>query len=406
MKLLFSLVLLACVARADFKVQQWRFRRAIEVKHEAKLSGFDLDSSIYRNSLCHLCDLRIVRDDSEVPYQIPSPMETAPEASVPVAILNKSVVPGSGLQAVLRVIGRTEHNRLRLITNEKNFWESVRVETSEDGRNWALVRADAMIFDIARQDRRESDLTVEYPVSTRPYLRLTILGWRDPAMLIGASLLEIAIPKDIRRDQTKLTPVATEDQESHATSYSVDIGFSGLAYDELVLSAGQNSFFRSARVLTSDDCRSWYFAGAGTISRTAEHDSLTIQFPEQWSRYLKLVIANGDNQPLAINEITLRGIARVLRFPSSARGRYWLYSRNQHAHPPDYDLGMTLSGHPDISGATLGLPQPNPAFRETEPAVPWTDRNRTLLDILLICTALLIGYVSVKLLLKVRSVEQ
>src|SRR4051794_2768419 len=58
---------------------------------------------------------------------------------------------------------------------------------------------------------RTGILTVEYPVSTRRYLRLTIPGWNDPAYLQSAWLTYRKEADAVRDVMATLTPVVSED---------------------------------------------------------------------------------------------------------------------------------------------------------------------------------------------------
>ena len=127
-------------------------------------------------------------------------------------------MPGHGLEATLDLEGHPQHTRLRIATTQQNLKESVRVETSDDARHWDLARPDALIFGIARQDRTVSDLTVEYPPSKRRYVRLTIPGWKNPALLESASVYNVSEVKALRHPVATLGPVVTQDAQTQATS--------------------------------------------------------------------------------------------------------------------------------------------------------------------------------------------
>ncbi|MBV9676952.1 MAG: DUF3999 family protein, partial [Acidobacteriaceae bacterium] len=295
MKLALSLLAVSCSLRADFDVQRWQFRRPIEVKETAAVAAFAVYASVYRDSRARLRDLRIIRAGSETPYQLRTMSGSHEEVELRPTLLNKAVVPQIGLQAVLDLNGHVQHNRLRLVTGQKNFKEAVRVETSDDRRNWALLRNDGLIFDISREDRDVSDLTVEYPVSTRRYLRLTIPGWNDPAYLKSAWLLYRKEVPAVREVMATLTPVVTEVSKAGTSSVLFDLGFEGLPYDRLDISTGPGVFSRNVEVFVSNDRNNWSFAGGGVLLRTAERTQLSIQVPEQWNRYIKLNIFNGDD---------------------------------------------------------------------------------------------------------------
>jgi hypothetical protein len=401
MKFVLSLIAASCLLRADFDVQQWQFRRPIQVKEATAVSEFAADTSVYRDSRAQLRDLRIIHAGSETPYRLQVMSGSHSEVELRPTMLNKVAVPHIGVQAVLDLNGHSQHNRLRIVTGQKNFKEVVRVETSDNGQDWAIVQRDAIIFDISREDRDVSDLTVEYPVSTRRYLRLTIPGWNDPTYLQSAWLTYREDANAVRDVIAALMPVVNEDSKAKTTSLLVDIGFEGLPYDRLEVSMGSGMFFRNVEVFVSNDGKQWSFASSGVILRTAERVQLTIQISEEWSRYVKLVIFNGDDPPLSAGRMILSGLRRVIQFPSTAAGPYWLYSGNAAAKEPSYDFARIAPTTSNARVAVLGKPESNPQYQG--PALPWTDRHSLFLNAVLAGAVAVMGYITWRFLVKLKT---
>lgn len=258
-------------------------------------------------------------------------------------------------------------------------------------RDLRIVRAGAEVpyrVEILSAGRKTSALTVDYPVSTRRYMRVTIPGWRDPAYLMSVGLTEAAAVRDI---VSTPTPSATEDPKAQTTSLVADIGFQGLAYDRLNLTVEQGAFSRSVEISTSSDAKEWSFSGQGVISQ----DQLSIDFPEQWNRYVKITVFNRDNAPLKIIRVSLSALRRLLRFPSMATGPYWLYSGNPDAKQPSYDFASLAPASP----VSLGAPEHNPQYRA--PIRPWSDRNPNLLNFVLIAAVAVMGFITIRVLRKV-----
>jgi len=400
-KLLLSVFAVSSLLQADFDPQHWQYRTPIQVPLAVAVCEIKLDSSVYRHSRAQLHDVRIVRGDVEIPYELEVSAGTRDEVDLPLTMLNKAVVPGHGLEVILDLRGHPQHNRLRIATAQKNFRETVRIETSDDARNWSLARSEAVIFDISRQDRTASDLTVEYPLSTRRYVRLTISGWTDPADLESAWLSQVMETNAVRDRIATLIPVVKQDPNTKTTSYTFDIGWQGQPYDEMELSVGPELFFRSVEVFSSRDAKSWTFAAATVISNRPDDTHLQFQFPEQWSRYLKLAIANGDSPPIKVKSVRIYALQRVIKFSSAQPGHYWLYSENSSANAPHYDLTQIAASPHTVPSASLGPPELNARYQP--PQVPWTDRNPHLLTGLVIAAAAVMILVTVRLLLRLKT---
>ncbi|HEV2688157.1 MAG TPA: hypothetical protein VGV35_06375, partial [Bryobacteraceae bacterium] len=145
-RLLLSLLLAAtAIARADFDPAHWQFRRVISLDKPAPVASFPVDFTIYKGSRARLSDLRIVRDGGETPYLVRTLSGSREERELRPALLNEAVVPATGLEATLDLGAHPTHNRLRISTHQKNFKQRVRIDTSDDGRTWAIARDDGYI---------------------------------------------------------------------------------------------------------------------------------------------------------------------------------------------------------------------------------------------------------------------
>lgn len=400
---LFFFLATAFLARGDFNPQDWQTRIPITVKEPGAVAAIAAGTDIYKASQAGLKDVRIVRAGVEIPHRVQVLTAHREQIELQPAMLNKAAVPNEGVEAVLDLNGHPAHNRLSIATSQRNFKETVRIETSDDGRTWAEARNDGLIFDISRADRHAAELSVEYPVSTRRYVRVTIPGWHNPGYLTSAWLTYFAETGAVRDTAANLAPAVTEDAKAQATLLTGDIGFGGLAYDrvELAIAGDAGAFSRRVEVATSGDGKAWQYAGEGTISRTAQEEHLSVDFPEQWKRYVRVTVFHGDSTPLKIARIRLSTFRRLIEFPTTAAGEYWLYAGNPKARQASYDVSGLTARMANDSGASLGTAEANPQYRE--PERPWTDRNPYILNFVLIAAVAVMGYTTIRLLRRVRT---
>jgi hypothetical protein len=391
------------LARGDFNPQDWQTRIPVTVKQPGAAVAVVAGTAVYKASQAGLKDVRIVRAGVEIPYRLQLLTARQEQTELQPAILNKAAIPNEGVQAVLDLNSHPAHNRLRIATTLRNFKETVRIETSDDGRAWAVARNDGLIFDISRADRQAAELSVDYPVSTRRYVRVAIPGWHNPAYLASAWLTYFAETGAVRDTVASLAPAVTEDAKMQATVLTSDIGFGGLAYDrvDLAVAGDASAFSRRVEVTTSGDGKTWSYAGEGVISRTAQQESLSIDFPEQWKRYVRVTVFHGDSAPLKIARIRLSDFRRRIEFPATAAGEYWLYTGNPKARQALYDVSGLAAIAANAADASLGGAEANPQYRA--PERPWTDRNPYILNSVLIAAVAVMGYMTIRLLRRVRT---
>jgi hypothetical protein len=402
-KLVLSFVAVATLAHADFDPARWRLRNPVRVESPAPLASVRITPEVFRGSPSQLDDVRVVRDGTEIPYVLETLYGHREDREFQPAISNQSVT-SDGVQATLDLGVRAQHNRLRIATRRVNFKQRVRIETSDDGERWAVARDDGFIFDFSEGDRHAAVLTVEYPLSTRRYVRVTVLGWTNPADLTSAFLTYHSETAGVRDVLATVTPTAVEDSKEQKSGWTADIGYAGLPHDQLQLEIGPGLFYRTVEIESSRDAKSWLYVGQAAISRTADHESLILSFPEQWERYLRLRVHNDDSAPLSVRRFSFSAYRRVLKFPASTAGQYWIYYANPDAKRPSYDFAQVMPDGARVIDAVLGAGEANVAYRPpVEPQKPWTDRHPQVLYAVLSLAVLGMGFVAVRFLMKVRT---
>ncbi len=387
---------LAATLRADFDPAVWRVRRKIVLEGGPGLARIQPDAALYRGSRAQLADLRVVRNGLDVPYRIDTLRGAHELREVQAAILDQAAVPGTGVELTLETQSDSRHDRVRLATPLKDFRRRVRIETSDDRKQWAVARADGSIFDVSDTDRPAADLTVTYPVSTRRYVRVTVLGWTD-AKAITAAWLSHYDQRPERRAVVAVNehPQAVGDNTAQTTLITWDLGFQGTPHDTVQFQIAPGVFSRAVEIESSADGQQWTQAGSGTITREVLH----VSFPEQWDRYLRIRIFNRDDRPLGIEKLRLEALVRYFLFRAEDAGPYWLYYGNAGARAPSYDLAG-LTGE-TLSAATLGGEEPNPDYKA--PTKPVSEQNPALLYGVLGLAILGMGYLTVRFLKTVRS---
>jgi len=400
-KLLLSGLACCSVLTADFNAQSWHYRRTLKVAQPSPVSEFTVDSTLYRASSAGLDDLRILRNDTETPYLIETLAGSRRTIERTATIVNKAWIPGTGVQATLDLKGHAEHNHLRIATPLHNFKESVQVETSDDAHSWAVVQSAGLIFDVLRDEHAIAETTVSYPLSTRRFVRLTIPGWTNPAQLQTVWLSDFKDTGATRDIVATLTPSVHEDPKTQTTELTLNLGFQGQPYDRIDLSIGPGFFSRTIEIACANDAQHWLPVSGGVIYRMADAEHLSLEPPERTDQYLRITVFNADSAPLKFGAVTLSGIRRIVKFPSTEPGSYVAYVGNTNARQPSYDFARIMPANLTPAPATFGPIESNPLFRL--PERPWTDRNPWLLNSSLIAAVLVMGFISLRMLRKIKS---
>jgi hypothetical protein len=404
-----GLLCASLLAGAGFEPSHWKFRTPVRVPESGRLCVIPFDRALYSRMREDLADLRVIRDWEEVPYFIESLAGSVEERECQPKILNKSVIPDTGVQITLdlnKCDGLKQHSRIALVTRETNFRQKVRIESSDDNRFWLIAREDGYIFDFTQGDRKLSVLTLDYPVSTRRYVRATIFGWTNPEAVTGASSsYRVERPAE-RYILDAITPERSEDAETRSSILKLDLGQAGLPHSQVRLEADRSDFHRAVELEASDDAKTWRMVTRGTIFQVPGEQSLAISYPERHDRYLRLRIFNGDNRPAPTQRVYVETVKRVFKFLPPSAGDVWLYYGNPDAKPPVYDLAAILTRQAPIpeTSPIVGDWALNPDYRPPPGQErPWSERHPALLYGVLGVAVLGMGLVTVRFLLKVRE---
>jgi Protein of unknown function (DUF3999) len=401
-------LLLAVQAILALDTSRWKVQSAIQVpERSANIAVVKLTREVYVQSRTDLGDLRVARGNEEIPYLMDARRGAVEFREIAPPVINQSVAQGRGLQLTLDLGSHFKHSRIRVSTAQTNFKQKVRIETGDDGRSWSIARQDGYIFDFSQGDRHMALLTVDYPASTMHYVRVTVYGWMktDAVRQVWAAYRnEIPAERDV---MDSVVPERSEDPETKSSLLLIDLKQAGVPYDRVRLESEPVHYYRAAELETSKDGKDWRFATTGTIFQTASEPSTGLTFGERHERYLRLRIFNGDDKPIPVKRVVIEATVRLLKFFLAAgAGPFYLLTGNPDAKAPFYDLAAVLAREapqPEVH-ATLLAPADNPGYRPPPPPVkPWSERYPQLLYGTLAVAILVMGYVTVRFLLKVKS---
>jgi hypothetical protein len=296
------------------------------------------------------------------------------------------------------------HSRVRLSTPEKNFRNRVRVETGDDNRTWKVARDDGYIFDFSQGAVHAAILSVDYPVSTRRYARVTVEGFSRPDSISGAAAAYVS-EDPVRRDRmAECVPGRSEDAKARASVLVFDLGHE-MPHDRMVLETGAGPFYRAVEIESSADGRQWKHVSPAALFRVPGDEPSVLAYREISSRFVRLRIFNGDDAPVAVSRAVFEAPRREVLFRAGAAGRYRIYAGNPSAPAPSYDLPAILARtRLSERAAEAGKWEENPEYEPpAPPRKPFSERFPGLLPGSLVAAALVMGYLALQLLRKTKS---
>ena len=410
---LFTVLLAALPAAADFTASDWRYVKPIVLPVD--LDGEGLveilpDAEVFGASSPGLVDLRIVADDgTEVPYKLEVARGERERESLLAAMQDHGYVAGSHTSFIADLgTAGVMHNELEIRTPAKDFRREVVIDASNDRTTWATI-AEQEIYSFSVDERvAASNTRVRYPESAARFLRARIEDDGDGRFEVTGVAVHFDKETPSREIQwpAPLLDVTTQPDQG-LTIVEADLGTPGLPNHRVALDVPDVNFYRqvdvAARATDSDD-EPW----RTLVSRAAVHSidtpsytgkSLAITYPETTNRYLRIVIHDEDNPPLDVRAVEVWGIQRRLLFLADPAKSYELHYGNDDATRPSYDVERVFIYLETESPprATLGPQSDNPLFEEEPPPpappVPVTERMPWLLPLAVSAAAVVVGLI-------------
>ena len=134
-----------------------------------------VDETVWPHSLPNLDDLRIYAAGKEIPYARRTMWGSRETEQKTVRLLQPGTLGGK-TQFLLDMSGVSEYDRITLTLKTKNYVAHARVEGQDDshGTQWANLGT-TTLFDLT-EERLGHNSTLQLPVSTYKYLRVTVDG--------------------------------------------------------------------------------------------------------------------------------------------------------------------------------------------------------------------------------------
>lgn len=382
---------------AALETHSYQYYREVQVK-EAGFAFISLDSRVLQNTRDDLADLRLsTLEGKEISYQFyPYPVQK--EVSIIANIIDKKMT-GNEFSFTLDLLQTGYlHNKVSLdLESKKDFIHDVVIESSNDNLNWSFIARDKIA--VVNGNYRKTD--VNYPTSSAQYLRLRMEQAAEDRIDIKAA------GAGLNREDNYVFPEIPveitsreEEQEGARSVLYIDLGVKNYYIKSIQFKPLGRNYQREVLVYTSNDRNRWQGVIASGMlyhfqwsDYEAVRDNLSID--NNADRYIKIEINNGSSPPLEIEDLAVFGEAPRL-LADFEPGTYQLWYGNSQAVKPQYDLAgfSYLIDTSALSTLKLGMENTNPEYQP--PLLPWSERNRWVLNLAIVIAGLILGTLIVR----------
>jgi hypothetical protein len=384
-----ALLLLAALATAPLAVgadvdgSSFRYVRQLD-RRGAGAAAFRADGPMFAHSRPDFADVRVLdRNDAQVPWR--RPPETGAQR-VAARLLNNGRTPTAAVALLDLGPRRVVRDRIELDLPQRTFLGRATV-FGGDRRGGTFVRLGTTpVFDVAGAAGRVRSTVAVFPPSDFRYYRVVVT---HVPRISGASVS--GRPRET--EPLPLRATTRRSEQGERTRLVLDLGHANTPVDELRVTARAPRYDRELTVETSNGGARWdHVTGARIVHFPGTR---VAAFPvDARGRYLRLTVANGDDEPLAGLAATALARPRVLLVEGGHARPYRVLYGNRAATAPQYDFALVpASALPRANAAALGPERLNPAYAAPADTRSFLERNDWIVTVSLGLAAIALGFV-------------
>lgn len=399
-----TLGLLAVLLGASARISYFKYQRPLAATSSGGQQCVVVDETIWRHSRPDLGDLRLYSAGTEIPYRLEIERLRAEAVQQNVQLLQPGTI-GKKTEFLLDMSGAPQYNRISLKLAARNFVAHARVEGQDDahGKHWAVLGT-TTLYDLSNE-KLGNNTTLQIPLTTYRYLRVTIDGPVKPSDVESATACMISEQKATWQD---LSSKPQETQAGKNTVFTFLIP-KNAPVDRVTFSIdhAQQGFERAVEI--QDDKER--YIGSGELARVhmrrnglkVDVERTSVDLPGTGGGTLRVIIHNGDDAPLKISDARLQQYERRIYFDSRAGAQFTLYYGDEKLSAPVYDYAKLFRKDAGASRVEMGAEEANAGYTGRPDDRPWSERHPALLWVAIVAAVIILGGIALRSMKTHRS---
>ncbi|PKM77798.1 MAG: hypothetical protein CVU90_05875 [Firmicutes bacterium HGW-Firmicutes-15] len=368
--------------------ENWQYFKELPVDSQG-FALISLDTEVMQNCLESFADIRVTDGQGrEIASQLIQPGRE--EVVQSVSILN--AINYEQYTSVMIDMGANPrpHNKLDLkiaMDKTEDYLREVEILASNDASNWRQLGS-GKIFAYQKEQFNQ----ISYPTSTMRYLQVNIKKKPGESDLRVTSAQLKFLSSNVYAGNLLAAPIISNRSDKTTTKIVIDLGVPNFMITDLQIQTSDGNFNRAINIGSSDQDSITGQESQRVYDRIIAYDwnnyllnKDRVTVDQFCRRYLIISILNEDSPPLDIQAIHVYGAAPAFLADLAAPSILWYC--NPLAGMPSYDLKQfaSLITKSDLKAVKAGGQQINPDYKA--PVVPWTERNKWLLDAAIVLAA-------------------
>ncbi len=349
MNKLISTLSISIFAFSSFaQIENYSFKRQLNKVDKENYYTLLLSPEVVAKSKSDLSDIRIYdileNDTSEIPYLMNWMGSNTKEMSIPFELINDSYNEKCCSYVTLKFPKKQAINQIKLNVSDSNFDKSLKIEGSNDNKEWYSIKEHLRIVRFRNALEDYSYTTINFNNSEYTYFRIKFDDDGSPKINVSAAFaFENKLVEGKYNDLKILGKKQTENKKEKTSEIIVDFPYSYLVNYITIKSNSKSDFYRNINIYGSTgtiktgkgDIENWYMINTSVFSSV---ESYTISCNNSKTKKLKIEIINYDNEPVLLDEIYAfaEQCQLVANLPKS-ESIYLTYGK-ENDNAPNYDL--------------------------------------------------------------------
>jgi hypothetical protein len=258
------------------------------------------------------------------------------------------------------------------------------------------------VYDFTSESLGHSS-TLHMPDATFRYLRVTLDGPVKRADVTGAKT-GIGREEDAKWVTAAERPTVSQQGQDTVLRFNLpaNVPVERIYFE---LDDAQPNFLRSVEVQSGEaKDGAERLVGSGTITKihlvrggkTIDQENFNIPIFAGPQDTLKVIVHNGDDQPLKITGARLQQVERRIYFHTPAASQVALYYGNERLGAPSYDYAKLFQMEASAAEARLLAEEMNTVYQEPPDPRPWSERHPAAMWATLIAAIVVLGGVALR----------
>ena len=361
-----SLTLATVVSNGQ--IENYTYKRAINKVAAENYYTIKLLPEILSQSKSNLADIRLFnimeKDTTEIPYMLNWMGATVKEVSIPFELINDTYNEKCCSYLTLKFNRKQTINQIKLNVIEPNFDKSLKIEGSNDGKEWFTIRAHLRIVRFQNDSENYSYTTLDFKNAEYAYFRIKVDDDGSPRITVTqAFAFENQLVVGSYDELKVIALTQTENKQQKTSEIIVELPFNYLINHIKIESNSKIDFYRNVNISASTgivktpkgDIEGWSMINTSVLSSIDENMVSCNNFK---TKKIKIDVVNYDNEPIRINKVRVfsEQCRLVAKVPVSEH-IYLTYGR-ENDNPPNYDLVYFKENIPDtLSNVNYGAEQ-------------------------------------------------